>query len=1583
MQNILKFIIKKVFHFLLFICCLSTICSFVIQNKEVKAVDISLEESYLEAVDNLRYGYNVAGGKSLCDDALLTSAPILKPISDGLYKYVSKHESGSKTETGNHVTNTAVGISEKTGSVLSGGLNLNVSVVNLDISATFDTSTSLDNIYEERYELYYEKIIRYYYLIREDVDLREYLTDSFERELHAVSGKEEAISLFMKYGTHLFSGFQYGGLIHVTNYQATNSSSYNLSKKNELGAKIAASVKSMGGGTNFSFSEQYIRGENTEHKSSTYKCVAYGGNAISGMSLDHLFTYNTSLVDGKGQYEYGRWVYSINEGVNLAIVGVPSAAKSIPLWDLLPSDSSYNELRYYLIQGFSELCGDKYAEYLEKYPSSSRTIEENDENLGTVDIKGHSIMYNNNVQYIEDDDSVAEHSVYPKSDIFMNFTDTIEPGKKEWKVIFGSQYVEVLDSINGIFRVNENATVEGAFAVGLYNENNLLSDATYNFKIYETRFSGGDGSLDQPYLISSAEDLIVLARESSLWGKNYKLTNNIDMKDKNVGSIGNANNYFSGVFDGNYCTISNLSYTNGANEAIGLFAYSKGTLKNIFIDKVTIKNADDKYNSAIKYIGGLVGYNEGNVENCKIDTVDIAFRYNKEDKEPKEYLIAVGGLIGYTKGNKNVTNCSVSKVESVTGMLYSKEGQSAENSVYSGGLIGYAENTRVENSYVREIEVLNAQTQGKYVQSYVGGLIGKIGDNVKISNVIVGTISSIKAGTNAVGFFPNASSSKGSIIGNGDTAESTACYTLSNGDIGSGITNGCTTLNSITYEGCSSLSPSIWTKDADNFPILIKQTFSSSGSIIINVDDAKNEFYYGENFSMSGIKVEGKLVDSNELINIDTFNCDSSMFNPLQLGTQSIIIHAIGKTAVYKVNVRKINVVGLKIEPIVSTFYVGDSPSLSNFKISYILENGELIDINEETKDYIEYPKGSFNITSDSYVLGDNKIIISNGDITGSTIVIAEEKKLDFITINKKPNKLFYKPGETFNYEGMIVEAHYVDGSIFVIDNSELEIIGNKIISGTNEVIISYGSYVTCNITVYGKIMITFVNWDGSIISSKQYDPGEKIEIPNDPVRPDDLQYLYKFNGWDKEVSETCIDSAIYTATYISTPVEYTIKFVNWNGEVISEEVYKYGETVAIPANPIKPSDSQNNYMFNGWDKEVSLTCEGNATYTAIYTATPVEYTIKFVDWDGKTISEKTYKYGETIAIPANPTRPSDSQSNYMFNGWDKEVSLICEGNATYIATYASYSSECVVKFVDWDGKTISEKIYKYGDAVVKPSDPVRSSDVRNKYEFAGWDKEVSLICEGNATYTAIYTATPVEYTIKFVDWDGKTISEKTYKYGDAVVKPSDPMRQSNLEYTYKFNGWDKEVSLTCEGNATYTAIYTATPVEYTIKFVDWDGKTISEKTYKYGDVVVKPSNPVRSNDLYNTYKFSGWDKEVSVICTSSEIYVAVYIETSIEYTIKFVNWDGNTILEKKYHYGDTIEIPYDPSRPNDSSYRYTFAGWDKEIIEICNGNAKYIAIYDSHRIEKSGCSDSRNDAIVMVLSLVALSVCVMLLRKK
>ncbi|MBQ3020167.1 MAG: InlB B-repeat-containing protein, partial [Clostridia bacterium] len=61
--------------------------------------------------------------------------------------------------------------------------------------------------------------------------------------------------------------------------------------------------------------------------------------------------------------------------------------------------------------------------------------------------------------------------------------------------------------------------------------------------------------------------------------------------------------------------------------------------------------------------------------------------------------------------------------------------------------------------------------------------------------------------------------------------------------------------------------------------------------------------------------------------------------------------------------------------------------------------------------------------------------------------------------------------------------------------------------------------------------MITFKNWDGSVISSTEYYEGQTVVAPTNPTKDGAGEYSYQFEGWDYPVTIAECD-ATYTATY-------------------------------------------------------------------------------------------------------------------------------------------------------------------------------------------------------------------------------------------------------------------------------------------------------------------------------------------------------------------------------------------------------------------------------------------------------------------
>jgi len=474
------------------------------------------------------------------------------------------------------------------------------------------------------------------------------------------------------------------------------------------------------------------------------------------------------------------------------------------------------------------------------------------------------------------------------------------------------------------------------------------------------------------------------------------------------------------------------------------------------------------------------------------------------------------------------------------------------------------------------------------------------------------------------------------------------------------------------------------------------------------------------------------------------------------------------------------------------------------------------------------------------------------------------------ISISRLPDKLSYvQKAEALDLTGCQLLVTYVDGTTEIVDvTADMTSGFDNSTIGEKTVTITFGyQTVTFQVQIV-KAKIAFVTEDGSVISVKEYLYGETVQVPEAPAKDADDTYTYTFAGWDQEVVN-CAGNAVYVATYTPTYIDYTVIFKAEDGTVLSEKTYHWGDKIAPAQAPIKPADNVYTYTFAGWDKEV-VDCAGNAEYTATYAPTNIAYTVIFKNEDGTVLSEKTYFWGAQIALPETPAKHADNTYTYTFAGWDKEV-VDCAGNAVYTAVFTPVHIEYTVIFKNEDGAILSQNDYHWGDKVTVPKDPTKTADNTYTYTFAGWDKEVAD-CAGHTVYTATYTPVYIDYTVVFKDEDGTVLSEQVYHWGDSVTVPAEPTKEANLAVTYEFAGWDKEVSVSCNGNVTYTAVYRSVYIDYTVIFQYEDGTVFRQLILHYGDAVQMQDEPAAVDGFY----FAGWDKEIT-ICRGDAVYTAVF----------------------------------------------------------------------------------------------------------
>ncbi|WP_279385509.1 GLUG motif-containing protein, partial [Clostridium minihomine] len=244
----------------------------------------------------------------------------------------------------------------------------------------------------------------------------------------------------------------------------------------------------------------------------------------------------------------------------------------------------------------------------------------------------------------------------------------------------------------------------------------------------------GTGTSSDPYIITSADQLASISTTGL--GKCYKLGNNIDLSSyKDWTPIGNTSKPFTGTFDGDGYTISNLTIGTESSPSalsyLGLFGYTgTATIKNVGLKNASIYSTGDN-------IGGLVGRCNGNAT--------ITNTYITGNVSGCSY---VGGLIGCVSGSNSVISNSYATAE-VSG---------SSNCV--GGLVGQNGYYNSNSDYVYGATVINCYANGSVAgSSYIGGLIGQSNGTITNSYAV-----GVTTGASYVGGLVGRNNNQGQII---------------------------------------------------------------------------------------------------------------------------------------------------------------------------------------------------------------------------------------------------------------------------------------------------------------------------------------------------------------------------------------------------------------------------------------------------------------------------------------------------------------------------------------------------------------------------------------------------------------------------------------------------------------------------------------------------------------------------------------------------------------------------------------------------------------------------------------------------
>ena len=395
------------------------------------------------------------------------------------------------------------------------------------------------------------------------------------------------------------------------------------------------------------------------------------------------------------------------------------------------------------------------------------------------------------------------------------------------------------------------------------------------FVAYEstTVFTHGDGTEENPYQVSTPEQLDAVRNDLRA---HYVQTADIDLEGMEWKPIGTVpydaykeRNGFSGTFDGNGYTISNLSITSISfeNVMIGLFGFNdKGILRNINVENANIHIVltkdtflSDIYTYHNPAFGGIVAQNNGIVEYCTVSgnikvvshiTVDHTADDYDPDLEACYPDLYIGGIVGSGSCSscKNYANIHGEASAEITNI-------SADSVLVScGGIVGISGSDKIE--YCINYGDVYSSADGFALSGGISGHDGSHRYCVNYGNIISNSLAFEVLTSGMV------QSNAGGITGASSAKTSRYCVNFGNvsaikSDKDAGCAaGGMTGINTCVWEHCYNMGESIHSESDSGYPESSTDVGAITGSYEFEAANTKKSCYSIDSVILSDIHVD-------------------------------------------------------------------------------------------------------------------------------------------------------------------------------------------------------------------------------------------------------------------------------------------------------------------------------------------------------------------------------------------------------------------------------------------------------------------------------------------------------------------------------------------------------------------------------------------------------------------------------------------------------------------------------------------------------------------------------------------------------
>ena len=407
-------------------------------------------------------------------------------------------------------------------------------------------------------------------------------------------------------------------------------------------------------------------------------------------------------------------------------------------------------------------------------------------------------------------------------------------------------------------------------------------------------------------------------------------------------------------------------------------------------------------------------------------------------------------------------------------------------------------------------------------------------------------------------------------------------------------------------------------------------------------------------------------------------------------------------------------------------------------------------------------------------------------------------------------------------------------------------------------------------------------------------------------------------------------------------------------------------------------NDPNNGVMGNGdvviegsWSYE-SVTVD---THTVSYewTGAPTGEYLQVIPFDGNAyVNGQPYGVDATFAA-GTTVEHKDAYGNvdgrWTFSGWSDPSNGVMGENDVVVTGAWAYEAVTVDAhrvYYDW-GTAAPEVLAVYtlpanGATYVNGQpytvdatayQPVNTHDafgnINGVYTFSGWtDPGNGTMGNADITVQGAWSFQPVTVPTYGVSYDWGTDNIP----GGAILPQSIDGLAFNQPYAvdgqyyagyqvtdesgvYTFGGWtDPNNGVMGEQNTVISGRWTYEPAEYTVVY-QWTNAPAtavipSGGSFAYNapfavDTAFAPGTTV--SDATGTWTFGGWDAEDFAV-TGNVTITGAWEFAAAQYVVNFVDYEGTELGTGTYVYNDAVVAPATPTRPDEGTTQYAFAGW-------------------------------------------------------